>query len=80
MSLKDERNIGQMGIVNEKSTVANRTASEYVARLLIKTEGVVQQALDRQEFRCVNLCMDAASFAGEQVLSVSFLNACRVLY
>ena len=66
ISLKDEKTLYSLGVVSEQSTLANRTASEYVARLLIKSEEHVQKSMEKQHFQTLNFCFDAASFAGEQ--------------
>ena len=66
MSLKDERNLGELGVVAERSSLSTRTASEYVARLLLKTEAHMASCLEKQSMQCVNFCFDAATFAGEQ--------------
>lgn len=74
VSLKDERSLADLGLASENSKLGSITASEYTARLLIKTEEVVNSVMQRQRLRCLNFCFDAASFAGEQVegLSLSF--------
>ena len=66
VTLKDEKNLGQLGVVKEKSTLAARTASEYTARLLIKVEQTVSAVVGKQPMQCLNFCFDAATFAGEQ--------------
>ena len=72
VSLKDEKSLSQLGLVSEQSTVASRTATEYVARLLIKAEDFVQKAMAKQHYRSLNFCFDAATFAGEQAGASEF--------
>ncbi|CAE6950908.1 unnamed protein product [Symbiodinium sp. CCMP2592] len=72
ISMKDEKSLGDLGVVDAKSTLADRTSSEYVGRLLLKAEATVSDCLQRQRLRCLNFCFDATSFAGEQVLSVVY--------
>ena len=66
VSVKDEKTLSELDIVADKSTLALRTASEYVARLLLKTEQTVQNILAAQEMRCLNFCFDGATIASQQ--------------
>ena len=64
VSLKNDRNLAQLGIVSEKSVFATRTGEEYAARVLMKAESQVAACIQKQKLQTINFCMDGASFAG----------------
>ena len=66
VSLKDERCLSELELVAENSNLATKTAAEFVARLLLKTESHVAAALSRQEMKCLNFCFDEATVATEK--------------
>ena len=68
ISCKEELSCQQLGLSDKKS-FGTRSASEYCARLLVKTTEVMSKVLS-EEMPTLNLCMDCAVVSTEHVLSV----------
>ena len=67
VTLKNDRNLADMGIVSERSVFATKTGEEYAGRLLMKAESQVAACISKQKLQTINFCMDGASYAGEHV-------------
>ena len=76
VSGKDECSLKQLGVL-QGSSFANRTSSEFCARLLCKNVTFMEEYLQHSENknnRNVNICFDAARVCSEQV-ACSFKSA-----
>ena len=78
ISLKEEKNLAELQIVSDHSKIAHCSATEFVARLLLKSQACVQEVLASQDMRSLNFCFDASTIGGEQAWA-SFLGFSRAL-
>ena len=58
--MKEEKSLAELQVVSENSKLANCSASEYCARLLVKSEALVNKVMAEQDMRCLNFCFDAS--------------------
>ncbi len=64
VSLKDT-NLAALDVVHEKSTIANRTSSEFACRILMKTVSHMEEVISVS--KNINFCFDAAMVSEEHV-------------
>lgn len=69
VSAKEELNLKQLGIVDQKS-FGSKTASEYCTRVLLKVADFMTGFVSAQKSSVLNLCFDGAMISTEHVLSV----------
>ena len=66
VSMKTEKaNLADLGIVGRQSNLSGRTASEFVARTLVKTSTFMSELVQQQEGRVLNFCFDMAHIGDE---------------
>ena len=68
VSSKTETHLGELGIMKNRTALAQRTSSEYVVRSLVKQADFVADLVKHQTCKTINVAVDAASVCHEQVL------------
>jgi len=69
ITAKEELNLKQLGIVDQKS-FGSKTASEFCARVLLKVANFMTGFVSEKKSSVLNLCFDGAMVSTEHVLSV----------
>ncbi len=65
VSLRNETNLLDLGVVSKSSHMAGKTSQEYCLRLLGKCADYVQQKCLSEGLRTLNVCFDGAMVAEE---------------
>ena len=71
---KTETHLADLGIVKNRTALAQRTSSEYVVRSLVKQAQFVSDVLKLQSLKTINVAVDAASVCHEQVLGAKVIS------